>query len=280
MYRDVVRFFCALLVLSVCCIGHTQEAEGTLKLYVFDCGLLRLDTLEGFSIADDETEVRVLSVPCYVIEHPKGHLLWDGGLPSATADIEGWQGEGMQSRLDRTLADQLPDIGLDMRSFTFMAFSHMHFDHVGVANEVEGATLIIQNPEYDAAFADPVVTPGFDPALYSKLKDAKRVVIEGDKDVFGDGRVRVISAPGHTPGHQVLFLDLEKTGPVVLSGDLYHFALSREKRRVPSFNVDADQTLKSMDRVDALLEETGAKLWIEHELAWFEQLKKSPSYYD
>jgi len=280
MFRDAARILCALLVLSVCCIGHTQESKGSLKLYVFDCGLLRLDTLEGFSIADDETDVRVLSVPCYVIEHPNGRFLWDGGLPSATADTEGWQGEGMQSRLDRTLADQLTDIGLDMRSFAFMAFSHMHFDHVGVANEVEGATLIIQKPEYDAAFAESVVTPGFEPALYSKLKDAKRVMIEGDRDVFGDGRVRIISAPGHTPGHQVLYVDLENTGPIVLSGDLYHFAVSREKRRVPSFNVDADQSLKSMKRVESLLEETGAELWIEHELAWFEQLKKSPSYYD
>ena len=280
MYRDTTMFMCALLVLAVSCIGHTQESAATLKLYVFDCGMLRLDTLDGFSIANDETDIRVLSVPCYVVEHPEGRLLWDGGLPSTTAKTQGWQGKGMQSRLDRTLADQLRDIGLDMGSFAFMAFSHMHFDHVGVANEVEGATLIIQKAEYEAAFADPVVTPGFEPALYSKLNDAKRVEIEGDRDVFGDGRVRIVSTPGHTPGHQVLYIELEKTGPVVLSGDLYHFALSREKRRVPSFNVDVEQTLKSMDRVDALLEETGAKLWIEHELAWFEQLNKSPSYYD
>lgn len=280
MCRDTAKTICAMLVFSVCCIGHAQESEGTLKLYVFDCGMLRLDTVEAFSIANEETDIRVLSVPCYVIEHPQGRLLWDGGLPSATADAEGWQGEGMQSRLDRTLADQLPEIGLGMGSFAYMAFSHMHFDHVGVANEVDGATLLIQKPEFEAAFADPVETPGFEPALYSELKDAKRVLLEGDRDVFGDGRVRIISTPGHTPGHQVLYINLENTGPVILSGDLYHFALSREKRRVPSFNVDADQTLQSMDRVDSLIEKTGAELWIEHELAWFEQLKKSPSYYD
>jgi len=174
----------------------------------------------------------------------------------------------------------MPVGSLDLHGLDAVVLSHMHFDHVGVANEVEGATLIIQKPEYDAAFAESVVTPGFEPALYSKLKDAKRVMIEGDRDVFGDGRVRIISAPGHTPGHQVLYVDLENTGPIVLSGDLYHFAVSREKRRVPSFNVDADQSLKSMKRVESLLEETGAELWIEHELAWFEQLKKSPSYYD
>ena len=186
----------------------------------------------------------------------------------------------MLMRLDRTLNEQLADIGLNMSSFDFMAFSHMHFDHVGVANEVDGATLIIQRAEYDAAFADPVTMPGADPSLYDKLKDVDRVLIEGDYDVFGDGRVRIISAPGHTPGHQVLFVDLANTGPVVLSGDLYHFAISRAERRVPQFNTDRDATLESMDRVEALLVQTGAEMWIEHELARFEQLNKSPSNYD
>jgi glyoxylase-like metal-dependent hydrolase (beta-lactamase superfamily II) len=186
----------------------------------------------------------------------------------------------MLMRLDRTLNEQLADIGLDMSSFDFMAFSHMHFDHVGVANEVVGAALIIQRAEYDAAFADPVTVPGYVPSHYAKLKDAERVLIEGDHDVFGDGRVRIISAPGHTPGHQVLFIDLANTGPVVLSGDLYHFAISRAEKRVPQFNTDRDATLESMDRVEALLVQTGAELWIEHELARFEQLKKSPSNYD
>ena len=78
----------------------------------------------------------------------------------------------------------------------------------------------------------------------------------------------------------MLFIDLANTGPVVLSGDLYHFAISRAEKRVPQFNTDRDATLESMDRVEALLVQTGAELWIEHELARFEQLKKSPSNYD
>ena len=252
----------------------------SLKLYVFDCGMIRFDNIDFFSIANDETDIRDLIVPCYVIEHKKGRLLWDGGLPSATAETEGWHGEGMLMRLDRTLSDQLADIDLNMKSFDYVAFSHMHFDHVGVANEVAGATLIIQKAEYEAAFADPVTLPAANPSLYNKLKDAEQILIEGDYDVFGDGRVRVISAPGHTPGHQVLFIDLANSGPVLLSGDLYHFALSRKERRVPTFNVDAEETLRSMDRVEAFLVENGAELWIEHELAWFEQLRKSPSHYD
>lgn len=272
----------ALLVLSACTAEESPVAaqDAALKLYIFDCGRLRFDSLEGFSIKDQETDIRVLAVPCYVIEHEKGRLLWDGGLPSLTAERDGWQGEGMQLRLDRTLAEQLTELGLDMGSFDYMAFSHMHFDHVGAANEVKGATLLIQKAEYDAAFADPVDVPGFDPSHYDKLEYADRVLLDGDHDVFGDGRVRIIAAPGHTPGHQVLLVELANTGTVVLSGDLYHFALSREQKRVPEFNIDIEQTLESMNRVEALVQETGAQFWIEHELARFERSDKAPSYYD
>jgi N-acyl homoserine lactone hydrolase len=270
------------LVFSGCQVDESTETEtkSSLKLYIFDCGMLRFDSIESFSVSDDETDIRDFAVPCYVVEHENGRLLWDGGLPSKTADVDGWQGKGMQSRLDRTLSEQLPEIGLDMSSFDYAAYSHMHFDHVGVANEVVGATLIIQQDEYDAAFADEVTVPGFDPTLYDNLKNAERILVDGDHDVFGDGRVRIISAPGHTPGHQVLFIELENVGPVVLSGDLYHLAISRQDRRVPAFNVDKAMTLASMDRVEALVAKTGATFWIEHELALFEQLNKAPAYYD
>jgi len=282
MDKYTVVLFFAFLVITGCRVDVSTEAEtqSAVKLYVFDCGMLRFESIEDFSIADDETDIRDLIVPCYIVEHEKGRLLWDGGLPSKTADVDGWQGEGMLARLDRTFSEQLPAIGLDMSSFDYVAFSHMHFDHVGIANEVSGATLIIHKTEYDATFAEEVTVPGVDPTLYDNLKDAERILIEGDHDVFGDGRVRIISAPGHTPGHQVLFIDLENTGPVVLSGDLYHFAISRQDRRVPGFNVDKDMTLASMDRVEALVEETGAALWIEHELAFFEQLNTAPGYYE
>jgi glyoxylase-like metal-dependent hydrolase (beta-lactamase superfamily II) len=286
MYKNVgfgislVALMLLLAAISTIGVVLAGPDQSTLKLYVFDCGMIRFNNIDFFSISNDETEIRDLIVPCYVIEHDKGRLLWDGGLPSETAKTEGWHGEGMLLRLDRTLNDQLVEIDLDMSSFDYMAFSHMHFDHVGVANEVKGATLIIQKAEYEAAFADPPTLPGARPSLYNKLEDTKQILIEGDYDVFGDGRVRILSAPGHTSGHQVLFTDLANTGPIVLSGDLYHFALSRKDRRVPTFNVDAEASLKSMDRVEAFLVETGAELWIEHELAWFKQLKKSPENYD
>ena len=88
------------------------------------------------------------------------------------------------------------------------------------------------------------------------------------------------SAPGHTPGHQVLFVDLVETGPIVLSGDLYHFPENRLLKRVPTFNFDDTQTLESMGLVEDFLITTGARLWIEHDIATNVLLDKSPAYYD
>ena len=259
--------------------------ESSLKLYVFDCGRLRFDTVTNFGINDDETEVRELVVPCYVIDHPKGRLLWDGGLPSAIKydeegkDENGWVGN---AKLDYTLAEQIVSFGLefDLSSLDYMAFSHIHYDHVGVANEISGATWLVQRGDYEAAFAEPITVPAVQPELLTNLRDVDRLILDGDHDVFGDGRVRLISAPGHTPGHQVLFIDLERAGPLVLSGDLYHFRISRTDRRVPVFNVDPEMSLQSMDKVEAFVAEQEAMFWVEHDLALFETLQIAPQYYE
>ena len=253
--------------------------EASLKLYVFDCGHLAVDALERFSIEDHETDVRELSVPCYVVEHPDGRMLWDGGLPSSFTTPPSHR---PNAKIDRPLADQLAalDLGFDLSSLDYVAFSHMHYDHVGVANEVMGATWLVQETEHEAMFGDMDLPSPAEPDLYDNLQDADTALLDGDHDVFGDGRVRILSAPGHTPGHQVLFLDLAETGPLVLSGDLYHFRVSREHRRVPTFNFDADMTLASMEKVESFVAETGATFWIEHDYELFQELDKAPAYYE
>ena len=157
--------------------------------------------------------------------------------------------------------DQLAELGLSPSDIEFAAFSHMHLDHVGAANAFTESTILIQRPEYQAAFVDFEHFEIFDPSLHKDLGQADLLILDGDHDVFGDGRVRILSAPGHTPGHQVLWLDLDETGPLVLSGDLYHFQLSRRERRTPLANFDREQTLASMDKIEHVIEQTGATLW-------------------
>jgi len=265
---------CSLVLL----LGAAAQAE--VKLSVFDCGKLILTDITAFSLRNDETPVRELFAPCYLIEHPQGTLLWDSGLQLELAgkgevDLE----PGVKVRYDVALPDQLAAMGLTPADIDLVAFSHMHWDHVGAANLFTDATLLIQEPEYQAAFVDQN-NQLFQPDLYLGLADNKRKILKGDHDVFGDGSVTIVSAPGHTPGHQVLLVQLENTGPVLLSGDLYHFRASRELRRAPTFNTDAEQTFKSMDKVEALMLVEGATLWIEHDQALADTLKKAPEFYD
>ncbi|HNR76002.1 MAG TPA: hypothetical protein PKM48_02660, partial [Parvularculaceae bacterium] len=99
-------------------------------------------------------------------------------------------------------------------------------------------------------------------------------------DVFGDKSVIVISMPGHTPGHSVLFIDLEHSGPILLSGDLYHLTEAREKKTIPVFNTDADETLASMQKFEDLATAGGARVIIQHEDADFNNLPRAPAYLD
>jgi glyoxylase-like metal-dependent hydrolase (beta-lactamase superfamily II) len=134
--------------------------------------------------------------------------------------------------------------------------------------------------ERDAMFAEkpPGVTQ---PIYYTALKTSKSVVIEDDEhDVFGDGSVIIKLAPGHTPGHQVLYLRLPRTGSAVLSGDLYHFPEARTLKRVTIFDFDQAQTAVSREAIEAFLAKTGAQLWIQHDDIGNSRLKKAPDYYE
>lgn len=269
---------------TITLISLTLIASSTLanpKLYVFDCGYFRFADIAMFSLEADETDVREMFVPCYLIEHDKGRLLWDGGLPIDMAGKPIHEDQpGVTVEYKRSVVDQLADMNLAPDDIDFAAYSHFHYDHVGAANAFADSTLLIQQAEYDAAFMHPEDNPVFNPALYDKLKNSSKTLLNGDHDVFGDGTVTIISAPGHTPGHQTLLLDLSITGKIMLSGDLYHFEASRALRRAPVFNTDADETMRSIDKVEAILKETGATLWIEHNKALADTLNKAPAFYD
>ena len=254
------------------------------KLYVFDCGRIRLPNVEAFNLQETDTDVRELSAPCYVVDHAKGQLLWDAGLPSEVAAAEGWvvRPDGLANTLDETLASQMQrmSLGFDMDTLEYVAFSHIHWDHVGASNDVTSGTWLVQQGDYDAAHAEGNVSvPAMQPELLVGIKERSTQVLSGDHDVFGDGTVQLIAADGHTPGHQVLFVDLAETGPVVLSGDLYHFQFSRVNRVVPLFNVDAKRTLQSMDKVEALVTMMGADFWLQHDASLFESQQKAPGFY-
>ena len=267
-----------LLVLFLISSCATNTSDPNLKLYVFDCGLIKFDDINFFGLSNEDTEVRELFVPCYIIEHDQGTLLWDAGLPlSFVGKGKIITRPGVEQSYEISLIEQMEKMNFKIDEIDFIALSHLHSDHVGAATMFKEATWLVQEPEFEAAFSP---SPMFDLSLYEGLKSNKRQILNGDFDVFGDGSVTILSAPGHTPGHQVLLLDLDAFGPLLLSGDLYHFVKSRELKSVPDFNVNAEQSLESMSRIENIIVSKKATLWIEHSLDLSQTIDLAPAYYE
>jgi glyoxylase-like metal-dependent hydrolase (beta-lactamase superfamily II) len=180
----------------------------------------------------------------------------------------------------KPLLAQLAEAGFSTADITYLALSHFHYDHTGNANTFAGATWLVRQVERDAMFAE--MPPGAtNPSSYAALKNSKTVIVTSDEhDVFGDGTVIMKLAPGHTPGHQVLYVKLPKTGGVILSGDLYHFPEARTLKRVATVDADQQQTPISREAVEAFITKTRAQLWIQHDYIGNSRLKKSPKYYE
>jgi N-acyl homoserine lactone hydrolase len=250
-----------------------------LKLYVFDCGLMQVRNDSTFHPHNPPGVHRTLSDDCFLVVHPKGTLIWDTGLPESTPDGT-LLANNFELHIPHKLSQQLREIGYDPTTITYIALSHFHSDHAGNVALFPKATLLVQRPEYAAAFGPTPQKFGFDPATYASLKSNPVKQLDGDYDVFGDGSVVIKRAPGHTPGHQMLFVRLPKTGNVLLSGDLAHFTDNWTNQRVPLYNFDSAQSVASMRAAAQFLKDNHAVLWIQHDHDQFVTLKHSPLYYE
>jgi glyoxylase-like metal-dependent hydrolase (beta-lactamase superfamily II) len=164
----------------------------------------------------------------------------------------------MVASMDRTLVEQLADAGIKPEDVDIVGISHMHPDHTGQAAQFPAARLLIGKADFEMA-------KGKEDPFTAWRTDPKKVTqVSADTDVFGDGSVTAVHLPGHTPDHLALLVRLP-SGPVLLTGDLYHSTDARAKRGVPPFNTDRAQTLASMDRFEKLAKQTGAKVIIQHE---------------
>lgn len=254
-----------------------SKSPAAMRMYVFDCATLKDRDPGAYGLKRDQVASVDMSDPCFLIVHPKGKLLWDTGLNDAIYDRpEG--GGPKHDKIDKSLRSQLAAIGYGPADITYLAMSHAHGDHSGNANDYAGSTWIVQKAERDFMFSDAVANTSAKPDQYSKLKDSKTKIIDGDYDVFGDGTVTLIATPGHTPGHQCLLVRLPKTGPVLLSGDLYHFPGERKFHTYPT--ITNAEYVASRAKVEALIKKTGAQLWIQHDMIGNRKLKKSPEYYE
>jgi glyoxylase-like metal-dependent hydrolase (beta-lactamase superfamily II) len=251
------------------------------RLYVFDCGVLNIPDTDRYNLKREELATHLMSCSAFLIVHPKGTLMWDTGV---VADSEfpsdGGPGKLQYATATKKLLPQLAAAGYTPMDITYLAFSHFHWDHVGNGNAFAASTWLVRQKERDIMFAEPPSDRTI-PAHFSALKNSKTIIVKDDEyDVFGDGSVIMKSAPGHSPDHQVLLVKLKKTGPVLLSGDLWHYPEERKLNRFPKTEFDVEQTKASREKIEAYLQKTHAQLWIQHDYMGNRRLKKAPAFYE
>jgi N-acyl homoserine lactone hydrolase len=265
----------AVLGITLLSGGTSAQTQGVDRLYILNCGEGTAGDISRWSPGVNVGQPMEFVDNCYLVHHAQGWLLWDTGITDAVASMpDGLAPPDRRAthwRRPKTLAAELSGIGIKPEDVRFVAISHTHPDHIGNVELFPNSMLLVQKAEYEWPT----------PFNAGRFKPEHRVTkLEGDHDVFADGTVRLLSTPGHTPGHQSLLVKLPKTGAIMLSGDAVHFRSNWESRRVPVVNSDNGQTLTSMQRIADVLAKEHAQLWINHDKAQRDTLKLAPEFYD
>jgi glyoxylase-like metal-dependent hydrolase (beta-lactamase superfamily II) len=255
----------------------------SLRLYVLDCGIITPANVDNYGLKVNEVSDTRMVTPCFLIAHPRGTMMWDTGEIPDSAFKDGVSPQKLNAyTVDRPLLPQLAAIGYTPADITYLGLSHYHGDHVANASQFAKSTWIVQKGDRDAILAPrPAGSRVPDPKFFEGLANSKTVLLNGeDHDVFGDGTVVIKSTPGHTPGHQSLFLKLANTGNVLLSGDLYHYPEEITYKKIPSFDTSKEQTAKSRESIEDFVKQNHAQLWIQHDYTSGIKRKIAPAYYD
>ena len=244
-----------------------------LELTRLDCGTIEVADFDTFSDTYlYEGKSKRLTSSCYLVRHGDDLLIWDTGLAGEL--VRGPQtGGGYTMALKARIVDQLARLSISPADVDFVGISHYHDDHTGQAADFKGATLLVGSGDWEAIKGRPQTAERFKPWL---VAGAKVEAVERDKDVFGDKSVVVLDMPGHTPGHKALLVRL-RSGPVLLTGDLYHATEQVANRGVPGFNTNRADTLASFDRFAAIAKSLKAKVIIQHEPADIAKLPAFPA---
>ena len=249
----------------------------SLRLYAFNGGWQTLPL--GILLAGEHGRFRV-PTPCYLIDHPKGKVLFDSGLhlelqhdPAARLgtlatmfNVECRPGDEVRARLAA--------LDVDAGAIRFLVNSHLHFDHSGGNHQIPGAQLVVQRREWEAGHEpDQIAANYYDPRNYDLGHDV--LVVDGEHDLFGDGSVVCIPTWGHTPGHQSLRVRGEH-GDVVLAADACYLRRTLDDLHLPAVLHDREAMLRSLDALRAL-RTRGAQIFYGHDPEFWKTVPQAPA---
>lgn len=234
-----------------------------LSLHLFTSGML---TNRGVTVP----------VPFFLIRHPDGDVVVDGGNPLPVArDPHAYWGpladvfEVTMTEDDHCVA-QLARESVDAADVRYVIQTHLHIDHTGALGHFPNATVLVHERELDAA-RDPS-SQGY---LAADLEhDVRWETLGEENDVFGDGSVRTLFTPGHSAGHTSLLVTLPATGAVLLTGDASDTRRQFDGLDHPRVLHSREEAAESLERLRALATETGALVVPGHDGAAWADLER------
>lgn len=248
----------------------------SIRLYALTCGWLT-GPMDGF-LAGERGRLRV-PIPCFLVDHPKGKVLFDSGMhPQAGVDAAGRLGIAasifdVELSPEENVAARLAALGIGTREIRYLINSHLHFDHTGGNALIPDAELVVQKREWDAGLSPEMVQRNFyDPKDYDL--GHRVLTVDGEHDLFGDGRVVCIPTHGHTPGHQSLRVRLD-TATVVLTSDACYLRRTLEHLHLPSVVFDPEAMLASLGVLRALAAR-GDRIFFGHDPEFWASVPQAP----
>jgi glyoxylase-like metal-dependent hydrolase (beta-lactamase superfamily II) len=217
----------------------------------------------------------------YVVKHPEGVVLFDSGAhPDLATDPVGRMGAGAEEfivKLDAgdAIEPVLARIGLTPDDIDLVIQSHLHFDHAGGLYAFPRTPVMVQRAELEFAEDPPAeqrdvyIAEDFAPVTDWRL-------VDGEEDVFGDGRLIVVPTPGHTKGHQSLLVRLDDGREIFLLADAAYLLEKMRLRRPPGVLWEEGAILETWDRIEALERERDAFLITTHDLDYEERIEIAP----
>jgi len=241
-------------------------------LHLFSSGTLEVGGVE-------------VPVPFFLIRHAEGDIVVDGGNPLAVArDARGhWGALADHFRVRMTeeqhCATQLHGLGIAPKSVRHLVQTHLHIDHTGALGHFPDATVIVQARELDAArVAEPPQAHGYAREDFDKA-GLDWQPVEGELDLFADGAIRLLPTPGHSAGHMSLLLQLDETGPVLLTADAADNLPQWDGQRPPRALYSREGAKQSLERLREVASETGSLVVFGHDPDNWSQLRHAPDHY-
>ncbi|OCA52926.1 AttM family quorum-quenching N-acyl homoserine lactonase [Photorhabdus namnaonensis] len=231
-----------------------------------------------------------IPIPFFLLTHPNGHTLIDGGnAVEAATDPKGYWGNITKAywpvmREDEGCVAQVKKLGIDPADIRYVVQSHLHLDHTGAIGRFPNATHIVQRREYEYAYTPDWFSAGgyirkdFDrPGLKWEFLDGER---NDMFDVYGDGALKTVFTPGHSPGHQSLLVTLPNSGSLLLTIDAAYTLDHWEERALPGFLTSTTETVRSVQKLRHLAKRTNAIVVTGHDPDAWPTFRKAPEYYD